>query len=106
MSSFYEGIMQGLNEALAYTRGELHEKVRIHSISVADIPEFTPAQIREIRIGAGMTQGVFAGCLGVTKKAVEGWEGGRSHPNGAVRRMLGLMKANPRFADDTGIITR
>ena len=53
-----------------------------------------------------MTQGVFAGCLGVTKKAVEGWEGGRSHPNGAVRRMLGLMKANPRFADDTGIITR
>ena len=37
MSSFYEGIMQGLNEALAYTRGELHENVRIHSISVADI---------------------------------------------------------------------
>lgn len=106
MSSFYEGIMQGLNEALAYTRGELTEDVRIHSITIADIPEFTPNEIREIRKNAGMTQGVFASCLGVTKKAVEGWEGGRSHPNGAVRRILSLMKENPQFADDVGIISR
>jgi len=105
MNSFYDGIMEGLTEALAYAKGELNENVVTHKMSIAELPEFSPSEIREIRIQANLTQGVFANCLGVTKKAVEGWEGGRSHPNGTVRRMLGLMRENPRFIYETGILS-
>lgn len=108
MSSFYDGIMEGLAEALAYAKGELNESndnVVVHEISIAELPEFSPAEIKDIRMKANLTQNVFANCLGVTKKAVEGWEGGRSHPNGTVRRMLGLMQKNPKFVYEAGIMS-
>jgi len=47
---------------------------------------------------------VFAACIGVTKKAVESWEGGRSHPDGAARRTLSLMSRNPHLAEANGIL--
>lgn len=106
MSELYTGIMQGLTEALAYTRGELTENVTVHRVTVVSVPEFSPEEIREIRIRAEMTQSVFASCIGVTVKAIESWEGGRSHPTGTARRMLSLMRNNPRFADEMGIIAR
>ena len=106
MSELFEDIMSSLNDIIAYEQGKPVEGIRIHKMSVEEVQTFTPSEIRQIRVNAQMTQGIFARCLGVTQKAVEGWEGGRSHPNGAVRRILGLMKDNPRFADDVGIITR
>ena len=75
--------------------------------SVASVPaEFSPEEIRQIRLNARMTQSIFASCVGVTKKAVEAWEGGRSRPDGAARRTLGLFQQNPRYADEVGIIVR
>ena len=66
--------------------------------------DFSPKEIREIRLRSAMTQSVFAACIGVTKKAVESWEGGRSHPDGAARRTLSLMSRNPHFAEANGIL--
>lgn len=105
MSRFDE-IMRGLNEALAHTNGDEAVKATAHKMTVADVPTFTPAEIKEIRLRANMTQGIFASCVGVTKKAVEAWEGGRSKPDGAARRTLGLFRQNPRYADEMGIIVR
>ena len=51
-----------------------------------------------------MTQDLFAGCIGVSKKSVEAWEYGRAKPDGAVRRLLGLMWDNPHFAEENGIV--
>lgn len=101
----YEEIKGGLLEAIAYERGELREGVRVHKMTVSEVREFTPAEVRQIRIDAGMTQGTFAVCIGVSKKSVEAWEGGRSRPDGAARRLLGLIKNDPRFPYKTGIIT-
>lgn len=105
MNSFYDGVMEGLTEALSYAKGELNDNVVVHKISIAKIPEFSPAEIKAIRTKANLTQSVFANCLGVTKKAVEGWEGGRSHPNGTVRRMLGIIQKNPKFIYEIGIMS-
>ena len=105
--SRYNEIMQGLQEALAYTNGDPNVKATVHKMSISSIPStFTPEEIKEIRLNAKMTQSIFASCIGVTKKAVEAWEGGRSKPDGAARRTLGLFKQNPRYADDVGIIVR
>ena len=103
--SRYEEIMQGLQEALAFQNGERDGTV-VHRLSVDEVKSFTPAEIKTIRLRANMTQGIFAACIGVSKKAVEAWEGGRSRPDGAARRTIGLLQKNPHFADDAGIIVR
>ena len=53
-----------------------------------------------------MTQAVFATCVGVTVKSVEAWEGGRSRPDGAARRTLGLLSQDPTYFDRCGVIIR
>lgn len=101
--SRYDEIMAGLQEAIDYESGKPVEAT-VHRRSVAEVPEFTPEEIKNIRLNSNMTQSVFAACIGVTKKAVEAWEGGRSRPDGAARRTLGLMKNNTNFAAETGIL--
>lgn len=103
--SRFEEIKGGLLEAIAYECGELQEGVRVHKMTISEVGEFTPAEVKQIRLDAGMTQGTFAICMGVSKKSVEAWEGGRSRPDGAARRLLGLIKSDPRFPYKTGIIT-
>ena len=103
--SRYAGIMEGLQEALAYENGKT-EGVRVHRMTVNEVKEFTPDEIKGIRLKADLTQSMFAAVIGVTKKAVEAWEGGRSKPDGAARRTIGLLEQNPSFADDVGIIVR
>ena len=102
MGKMYESIMQGLQEALDYEKGKL-KNVRIHKVTILPLKEFTPSEIKDIRIKSNMTQQTFASCIGVTKKAVEAWEGGRSCPDGAARRTLGLMQSNPNYAKDVGL---
>ena len=101
--SRYDEIMKGLQEALDYEKG-VSNGTLVHRLEIIDIPNYQPEEIRAIRLACGMTQSTFAACIGVTKKAVEAWEGGRSHPDGAARRLLGLMQTNPNFAQDNGIL--
>lgn len=104
MSRFNE-IMKGLQEAIDYENGHMEGTV-VHKISVEEVGTFSPSEIRTIRMNANMSQQVFASCIGVTKKAVEAWEGGRSKPDGAARRTIGLLQKNPHFAEDVGILAR
>ena len=106
VSEFYEGIVQGLQEAIAYYRGENTDKVTVHRLTCEKVREFTPEEIKKTRLAAKMPQWMFAQVIGVSQKSVEAWEGGRSRPDGAARRMIGLLNANPHFADEAGIIVR
>lgn len=78
MNRFNE-IMNGLQEAIDYEKGNKQGAV-IHKWEIMDVPDFMAKQIHEIRKNANMTQNVFAACIGVTKKAVEAWECGRTYP--------------------------
>ena len=104
MSKLYEDIKKGLEEAIAFEQGDpdIVAKTTVHKLTVHPVPDFSPKEIKEIRLKSAMTQSVFAACIGVTKKAVESWEGGRSHPDGAARRTLSLMSKNPHFAEVNG----
>lgn len=97
----YEAILNEVTELL-----NSGQKLPAYRMSIASVKDFTPGEIKQIRLNAKMTQGLFAACIGVSKKSVEAWEGGRSKPDGAARRTLGLMQNNPRFADEAGIIVR
>jgi putative transcriptional regulator len=75
----------------------------VDTMHIRRVPDFTPAEIRALRHAAKMPQRTFAECLGVTQKTIESWEGGRSHPDGAARRLLGLLQDDPDFFRKSGI---
>lgn len=102
MSRFSE-IKQGLVEAIQYEQKSLQD-VTVHHGKITGLATYSPADIKSIRIKANMTQRVFAAVVGVSIKTVEAWEGGRSKPDGAARRLLGLIDNNPNFAVENKII--
>lgn len=69
----------------------------IKKYSVVPLDEFNAQEIKEIRLSMGMTQALFATCMGVSKKTVEAWEAGRNHPAGAACRLLTIANTNPEL---------
>lgn len=102
MSELFHDIMDSLNELKEAAEGK-ETGVVVHKYVIKEVEPFTPQQIKQVRLDSNMTQKAFAACLGVTSKSVEAWEGGRSRPDGAARRLLGLMRDNPGFAENMGI---
>ena len=103
MARVYDDIISSLNELFDMAEGKETGAI-IHKRTVQELQNFTPQQIKEVRQASGMTQKTFAACIGVSTKSIEAWEGGRSHPDGPARRILGLMKARPAFAEEMGIL--
>ncbi len=95
--SVYESIMQGLSEAVESEKGKL--KAKTVKITVAPLPDIQGAEIRSLRMSLDMTQVIFAQIMGVSVKTVEAWEGGRSEPNGTARRMLSMLKSDPKLPE-------
>ena len=92
MSSLFEDLKQGLEEAIEYERGNGKARVKIYSI--VPVTEYSGKQIREIRMRAGMTQTVFAAYMGVSKKTVEAWEAGRTQPTVPVFRLMDILNSD------------
>ena len=100
----YDGIMQGLNEAVAYNEGKL--KARTKTMSIEPVPEFEANEIKSIRNELGMTQVLFAGFMGVSPKTVEPWEAGRNMPDGPARRILAMVKMDPGLPQRLNIVAK
>ena len=102
--SVYESIMQGLNEAVEYEKGSL--KASTLRLSVAPIPDIHASEIKDIRLSLEMTQSVFAAVIGVSSKTVEAWEGGRSKPSGTAKRMLAMLRSDPKLPEKYNLLAR
>ena len=92
MSSLFDDLREGLEEAISYEKGTGKAKTKTYMI--LPVNEYSNKEIREIRMKAGMTQSVFASYMGVSKKTVEAWEGGRTHPTGPVFRLLEILASD------------
>ncbi|GHS89054.1 transcriptional regulator [Campylobacterota bacterium] len=90
--SVYESIVQGLNEAIAYEKGELEARTMV----VERKPTVSQAEVKRIRKEIGLTQAKFALSLGVSHKTVEAWERGQNKPSGASLRLLEIVRENPQ----------
>ena len=88
----FESIMQGMEEAVAYEKGE--PTARAERMTVAPVPEVSAGEIKALRQSLHMTQSMFAEVLGVSHKTVEAWEKGTNTPAGTARRMLTLLQAD------------
>ena len=89
MSSLFDDLREGLQEAIDYERGTGKAKRTVFMIT--PVKKYSNEQIKSIRNKSGMTQAVFANYMGVSKKTVEAWELGRTHPTGPACRLLDIL---------------
>lgn len=91
MSLFYESLKIGLEEAIAYEKGN-KSVGRSQIISIAPVPEYKKDDVKNIRINLGLTQRNFAMIVGVSYKTVEAWESGKNTPSGSSSRLLQFLE--------------
>ena len=105
MSKMGHALIEAMQELVDYSEGKIN--LRTTKLNVAPVCKTISAdEIKNLRKELGMTQGVFATVIGVSKKTVESWETGRYTPVGSSRRLLSVMQRDPNFPEKYGIIQR
>ena len=93
MSEAYDSIVEGLNEALAFARGETPGAV-VHHIEVPVV------DVAAIRASTGLSQGAFARSIGVAKGTLLNWEHGRRQPTGPAQVLLAMLAKRPSLVSE------
>jgi putative transcriptional regulator len=89
-------LIQGLQEAVAFERGEITARVRIRSrAAIAPPPTYDAKRIQAVRRGLKLNQRDFASALNVSDKTVKAWEQGVKLPSGATLRLLQVIERQP-----------
>jgi putative transcriptional regulator len=89
MSKVANSIRRGLEEAVAYAKGEADERrYRVHVPRRIDV--------RAIRVKLGMTQEEFAGRFGFSVNTLRHWEQGKRQPEGPTRAYLLVIARDPK----------
>lgn len=87
-------LVQSLMELRDGLRGR-PGKLTLKTVEIAEPPVFTPAAIHKLRDRLGLSQGLFAKLLGVSRKLVEAWERGSRMPSPMARRLLDAIARKP-----------
>ena len=93
MSDAFKSIEQGLQEALAHTRGG--NVGTVHEIGLPD------PDVQAIRARTGLSQSDFARSIGVKKGTLLNWEQRRRSPEGPARVLLALIDKDPQIVQRT-----
>ena len=102
MSSLFEDLKEGLQEAIEFEKGNGNAKTT--TFIIEPVKKYSNDDIKRVRNNAGMTQTVFANYLGVSKKTVEAWELGRTHPTGPANRLIEMLESGK--AENLAFISR
>ncbi len=88
MSKVAASIRRGLQEAVAYTKGEADtRRYRVHVPNRVDV--------RAIRSRLGLTQEAFADRFGFSVNTLRHWEQGKRQPEGPTRAYLLVIDRAP-----------
>lgn len=87
MSTAFNSIKQGLQEAIAHAQGHTHG-VHIHR------PH--PVDVKALRAQVDMTQEEFAAKFGFSTATLRHWERGDRKPHGASLVLLNVIQHNPQ----------
>lgn len=88
MSDIYK-IGKGLKKAGAIDKTTMRQ---FDTLCLTSIHDFTPEQVKKLRLANNLSQPVFAQYLNVSDKLVKKWEQGESKPRGAALKMLSLVE--------------
>jgi putative transcriptional regulator len=92
-SSVGESIIRGLEQAVAWTRGE-NNNVRVTLVQAPEI------DVREVRIKMGLSQAQFATKFGFPPATLRNWEQGRARPDAPTRVLLAVIAKHPEAVED------
>lgn len=87
MSTAFESIKQGLQEAIAHAKGD-ERSVRTHRPRAIDV--------KAVRTRTGMTQEQFAALFGFSTATLRHWERGDRAPRGPALVLLSVIDRNPQ----------
>jgi len=65
---------------------------KFDDLCLTSLHEFTPDQVKALRVKNGLSQPVFARYLNVSDKLIKKWEQGESKPKGSALKMLVLAE--------------
>lgn len=88
-----ESIIEGLKQAIAWTRGE-NSNVRVTLVQVPEV------DVREVRRKMGLSQAQFATKFGLPPATLRNWEQGRSRPDAPTRVLLAVIAKHPAAVED------
>ena len=88
MTTAFDGIMEGLNDAIAYAKGD-KTRALVHHIEVPSV------DVAAIRAKTGLSQREFAQSIGVAKGTWLNWEQGRRRPTGPAQVLLAMIERQP-----------
>ena len=86
MSSAFDSIKQGMDEALEFSKGK-KQKAIVH--------KFTPVDVKKIRAKVGMSQNEFASAFGISVSTLRQWERGDRTPHGPALVLLNVVEKEP-----------
>ncbi|HXN50193.1 MAG TPA: helix-turn-helix domain-containing protein [Bryobacteraceae bacterium] len=86
-------IVEGLEQAVAWTRGE---NDRAH-VTLVHIPE---VNVRNVRRKMGLSQAQFATRFGLPPATLRNWEQGRARPDVPTRVLLAVIAKHPEAVED------
>ena len=105
MSKMGQELIAALQEALDDAEGRT--ELRVTHPRVRPVCDAISAdEIRDTRNKLGLSQGMFALVVGVSKRTVESWETGRYAPDGAARRLITVMQQDPAFPERYDILEK
>ena len=65
---------------------------KFDALCLTSVHEFTPTQVRNLRLKYNLSQPVFAQYFNVSDKLVKKWEQGQCAPKGAALKMLSIAE--------------
>lgn len=86
--TFGEALLEGLEEARAWNRGEL-------ALETVNIDPMPPARIKAIRKSVAKSVADFERRFGIPAATVNNWEQGRRSPDPAGRLLLQVLEKAP-----------
>jgi putative transcriptional regulator len=88
-----ERIIEGLQEAVAWTKGE-NQRARVTLVHVPKV------DVRAVRRKMGLSQTQFATKFGFPPATLRNWEQGRAHPDAPTRVLLAVIAKHPDAVED------
>jgi putative transcriptional regulator len=61
------------------------------ALCLPPVKEFTPKEIKKLRVREKVSQPVFARCLNTSLSTIKQWELGEKHPRGTSLKLLNLV---------------
>jgi putative transcriptional regulator len=88
-----ERIIEGLEQAVAWTRGE-NDRVRVTLVQLPHV------DVRDVRRRMGLSQAQFATKFGFPPATLRNWEQGRARPDAPTRVLLAVIAKHPEAVED------